>query len=593
MKRIIALIMSILMLAAVICTPVSAAYTDTDISFIDVPTDSWYHDAVVRVVEEGYFAGTSGNTFSPADTMTRAMIATVMVKLADADVDGYNALPFSDVPAGRWYTKAVAWAHENGLVAGIGGGLFDPKSNITREQLCVILCKFDEMFGSGLKPVYVFIPFDDHDDIASWAEDSVSYLRMCGVAYPRSGNVYSPEATLSRAEVAAMLVPFSGDYYTKVFDTSKRVMGISMTKASTALYVSDSERLTVSLTPADADDKLINWTTSNPAVAAVTSDGTVTAMGVGDAVITATARDGGFKASCKVNVTLPRVSSITLSKASGELKVGDTDKLYATVSPWNAGDKSVSWTSSAPHVASVSADGTVTALSFGMTIITARTIDGGYTASCTYNVVNERGIDPTRPMVAITFDDGPCKNTNRILDILEANGAVATFFEVGRNVNSYPDIIQRMVAMGNEIGNHSYDHPQLTTLSYAGIRSQIDRTNQAFINAVGFAPSLCRPPYGSRNSAVDAAVNMPMILWSVDTLDWKSRNANSVYNVTMNNTRDGSIVLMHSLYTTTADALERILPALREQGYQFVTVSELAMYRGYTLQNAQRYSAFY
>lgn len=581
------------MLTACLCIPVGAQYTDTDISFIDVPGDAWYHDAVIRTIEEEFFAGTSGNTFSPADSMTRAMIATVLVRLADADVSSSDALPFTDVPAGRWYTKAVAWAHENGLIAGIGGGLFDPKSNITREQLCVILCKFDEMFGSNIRPEYVFMPFDDHDDIASWAEDSVSYLRMCGVTYARSGNTYSPEATLSRAEVAAMLVRFSGDYYTNVFDTSKRVMGVSMTKAETSFEVGMSEKLVLNIDPADADDKTVVWTSSDPAVAAVAADGTVTGVGQGYALITATARDGGFKASCGVSVRLPRVSGVTLSKASSELKIGESERLTATISPWNAADKSVSWTSSNSAVASVSADGTVTAHSFGTSIITVRTLDGGYTASCYYTIVSPRGIDPSKPMVAITFDDGPCKNTNRILDILAANGAVATFFEVGRNVNSYPDIVRRTVEMGNEIGSHSYDHPQLTALGYSAIRNQVDWTNNAFINAIGYAPTLFRPPYGSRSSSVDSAVNMPMILWSVDTLDWKSRNANSVYNVTMNNTRDGSIVLMHSLYTTTADALERILPALAAQGYQFVTVSELAMYRGYTLQPAHRYSSFY
>ncbi len=588
MKKLTAFLMAILMIMGTLVFPVSA-----EARFTDLPESSWCHEAVMRAVEAKLFAGTSGNTFSPNEPMTRAMIVTVLAGLAEADLDGYDRQVFRDVPKGKWYTAAVSWASENDLVAGIGGGLFDPKSNITREQLCVMLYKFHKVRGSGLEPVYSDYPFDDDDEIAKWAQSAVGYMRMCGVISGRSANIFSPEATVSRAEAAAMFVRFIGDYSTTIKDNTKRVMGFSLTKSSAALEYGKSEQLGGVFTPADATIKTIRWSSSDPAVATVSANGTVTAKGEGSAIITATALDGGFTASCRYTVTAKHVQSIWLNKGYSELEKGQTEILYAGVYPYDAININVTWTSSNPHVVEVNKYGVVTAKGAGSAIVTVRTVDGGLTASCTYNVSYPRGIDPTKPMVALTFDDGPCKNTNRILDILYSYGAVATFFEVGQNVERYPDIVRRTVELGNEIGSHSYNHPNLQSLGYSAIRNQVNWTNNAFINAIGYAPTLFRPPYGSRNRSVDSAVGMPMILWSVDTLDWKSRNANSVYNITMNNTRDGSIILMHSLYTTTADALEMILPALIERGYQFVTVSELAEYRGYDLSAGNSYTALY
>lgn len=593
MKRFLLVFLSVLMLVPCRYLPAAAGQT-----FTDVKKGSWYYDAVMRVSEEGLFAGTGPNTFSPSAPMTRAMIATVLAKTANADLSGYGYQPFSDVPVGRWYTNAVCWTSENRLVAGVGDGKFDPKANITREQLCVMLYKFDKVFGSGLKVIYNDSPFDDQDEISSWAENAVSRMRMTGVITGRSGNTFAPKASASRAEVAAMLVRFIGDYDIPVKDTNKHLMSISLSKSSSVLEKGKSEKLSAVFTPSDATDKSIVWTSSNPAVASVSSDGTVRALAVGSCVIIVTANDGGFIVSCKYTVKAPRVSSVSLSKTNSSLLVGESERLTAVIVPADASDRNVTWSSGAPWVASVSANGTVTALAAGTAVITVKTADGGFTASCRYTVTEPepeypRGIDPSKPMVALTFDDGPCNNTNRILDILYANGAVATFFEVGQNVERYPEIVQRSVALGNEEGSHSYSHPNLQTLSYSSVQNQVLWTNSAFISAIGYAPTLFRPPYGSRNSSVDSAVGMPMIMWSVDTRDWESRNASSVYNITMNNTRDGSVVLMHSLYTTTADALERILPALKAKGYQFVTVSELAKYRGYNLSSGNKYSSFY
>ena len=192
-------------------------------------------------------------------------------------------------------------------------------------------------------------------------------------------------------------------------------------------------------------------------------------------------------------------------------------------------------------------------------------------------------VDPSRPMIALTFDDGPAAPDNRILAALEAVGGRATFFMVGQNVKGHPDIIRRMVADGCELGNHSWSHPQLNKLSAGEVRSQINRTNDAIAAVAGHGATVMRCPYGATGGSVKSVLGdmgYASILWSIDTLDWKTRNASSTVSSVLNNVKDGDIILMHSLYGATAEAVETMVPELVRRGYQLVTVSELAAARG-------------
>lgn len=200
------------------------------------------------------------------------------------------------------------------------------------------------------------------------------------------------------------------------------------------------------------------------------------------------------------------------------------------------------------------------------------------------------GIDPNKPMVALTYDDGPYSPvTDRILNVLEKNNSRATFFVVGNRVNSYRSSLLRAYNMGCEIANHTYSHQILTSADNSTIKSQIDKTNNAVKAITGESPVLVRAPGGSTNSRVLGAVKYPFISWSVDTLDWKSRNANSVVSVIKNNVKDGSIILMHDLYSSTASASETVIPWLIKQGYQIVTVSEMMAVKGKTLSPGKVY----
>ena len=188
-----------------------------------------------------------------------------------------------------------------------------------------------------------------------------------------------------------------------------------------------------------------------------------------------------------------------------------------------------------------------------------------------------RYIDPNAPMVALTFDDGPYAPVgNRIMDCAEQYGGRVTFYVVGNRVNSYKSEIQRMYANGHEIGNHTQDHKYLQKLGAQEIRQQVEACNQAVAAITGEAPKTVRLPGGGKNSTVLANISQPIVLWNVDTLDWKTRNAASSVQTVLNQVKDGSVVLMHELYNASGDAAVTIIPALVERGYQLVTVEEPA-----------------
>ena len=210
------------------------------------------------------------------------------------------------------------------------------------------------------------------------------------------------------------------------------------------------------------------------------------------------------------------------------------------------------------------------------------------------NTATLYGINPKKKMVALTYDDGPYTPvTNQILDTLEEYNGRATFFVVGSRVSEYRDCIKREFKMDCEIGNHTYNHTILTSVSGSTIKSEISRTNEAVKKITGQAPTIVRTPGGAVNSTVRENVDYPMFNWSVDTLDWKHRNSSNVVYSIKNNVRDGSIVLMHDLYNATGNATEEIVPWLVEQGYQLVTVSELMAVKGIDVQSGKLYTQGY
>ena len=182
-----------------------------------------------------------------------------------------------------------------------------------------------------------------------------------------------------------------------------------------------------------------------------------------------------------------------------------------------------------------------------------------------------------KPMVALTYDDGPhATYTDQILDILEENHAVATFFEVARNLANDPDAVRRAVSLGCEVGSHSYRHADLGKMSQAALAEDLSKADALFEEVLGTAPSLLRPPYGSLSKTVKYTTGRSIITWSIDTEDWLSRDVDKILaSVQGAGSLDGQVILMHSTYETSVEASAVLIPWLQEQGYQLVTVSEL------------------
>ncbi|MBQ0059148.1 MAG: polysaccharide deacetylase family protein [Lachnospiraceae bacterium] len=197
--------------------------------------------------------------------------------------------------------------------------------------------------------------------------------------------------------------------------------------------------------------------------------------------------------------------------------------------------------------------------------------------------------------IALTFDDGPSRFTDRILDALEANHAKATFFVVGSQAEGDEisrNAMIRAYNMGMEIGSHTWEHIDLYGSSPEAIATTMDRNDQYLQSVLGFTPKIMRPTGGGIDDNVRNTVNKPMINWDVDTLDWETKDAQNTYNVILDEVKEGSIVLMHDIYEQTAVAAEMVIPELVNRGYRLLTVSELAELKGVTLEPHQKYTDF-
>ena len=184
------------------------------------------------------------------------------------------------------------------------------------------------------------------------------------------------------------------------------------------------------------------------------------------------------------------------------------------------------------------------------------------------------------PYIAMTFDDGPSPETTpRLLEILKQRNIKATFFMIGQNAQANPAIVQRILAEGHEIGNHSWTHPQLSKLSDDRVTEEITKTQAAIKNASGYTPVLLRPPYGAitarQKEWIEKQFGLSVIIWSVDPFDWKRPGASVIEQRILAGARPGAIILSHDIHKQTVDAMPATLDALVAKGFKFVTVSQL------------------
>lgn len=214
------------------------------------------------------------------------------------------------------------------------------------------------------------------------------------------------------------------------------------------------------------------------------------------------------------------------------------------------------------------------------------------TINGTERMDNIRELDPSKPMVALTYDDGPhSTNTKRLLQILADNNVKATFFELGDRLTwaGSKECAQMVYAAGHELASHTYSHSNLTRLSEEELQKEFSKTREIIYEYTGEYPTFVRAPGGNVNDTVKKYAFAPLINWSVDTRDWESRDRDKIVEEAMKGARNNRIFLMHDIHTCTVDASEILIPKLIAQGYQLVTLSELFYYNEIQPENGVLY----
>ena len=352
----------------------------------------------------------------------------------------------------------------------------------------------------------------------------------------------------------------------------------SFTESAYIVYMGQSLTADVRLNhPVNTE---LTWQISDSAVCTVTQEGVLTGLTYGDAVLRATLPDGTYS-EVLVKV-MPPITDMQLSSKLYKVKPGATKSLALTLTPADSGEEII-WTSSNPEIATVDENGVVTGVTKGTVTVTATGKYSGLTASCDVKVCNVI-------QVAITFDDGPSKHTPKLLDYLKESGIKATFFIVGNRINSFKDTTKRIVDEGHELGYHSYSHKNHRNLTTEQIKSDFKRSCDIVENLAGATFTLWRAPGGAINDRVLGAIDLPHIMWSVDTLDWKYRDADYVYRTILNNSDDGEIILLHDLHKTSVEGAIRAMKVMQAGDYEFLTVTELLSRNGTAPSNHKSYS---
>lgn len=198
-----------------------------------------------------------------------------------------------------------------------------------------------------------------------------------------------------------------------------------------------------------------------------------------------------------------------------------------------------------------------------------------------------------KKLIALTFDDGPKRGTTeRLLDILREKQVKVSFFVLGIMLEQAPEVARREKEEGHEVENHTTYHQDLRLLSADGVRQDVAITSHLIQSIIGEEPKLLRLPYGAVNDTVKASVGLPMVMWNIDARDWEVRETERIYEQVMGQAKDGGIILMHDIYETTIEAVPKLIDSLRANGYEFVTVSELARLRRVSLAPGQIYYDF-
>ncbi|MCL2562411.1 MAG: polysaccharide deacetylase family protein [Oscillospiraceae bacterium] len=555
--------------------------------FSDIHPGTWFYDAVLYANANGLMQG-SGGQFSPGGTLSRAMMVTVLYRIEGSPpVDSEQS--FDDVPAYAWYSDAILWASENGIVLGDGNGRFAPHRNISRQEMTVMLRNYARFKGYDLyvPDLVPLTAFFDHAQIAPWAREAVRWSFYNQIIRGHAGH-FTPLGTATRAECAVVLRNFIDRFE---FDRHGPPPPIVTHHIDW--------RFSIYAAPAFEAARIATLDPQRVVILQDTGSGwaqIATPHGPLWAYLRANIRfiDFRFSVYAEPDFRAPRIATfdpqrvtILQDKGNGWVQISTYRGAY-----WvylHANIRFIDFRFS------IYAEPTFHSLRIAtfdpQQVIILQDAGNGWVQIATYlgahwlHLEQPVGLLPRQPgerRIALTFDDGPSIHTARLLDALAARNVPATFFVTGQQVTARPAIAARIVDEGHEIANHSFSHPNLAARNAATIRNELRRANEAIYQATGTTPTLLRPPYGSHNTTVRnvaAEFGFPLILWTVDTRDWANRNVNAIMSHFVDRNgiriRDGDVILMHDVFPTTVDAAIRAVDLLLADGFVFVTVTDL------------------
>ncbi|SHE28168.1 S-layer homology domain-containing protein [Desulfofundulus australicus DSM 11792] len=359
----------------------------------------WAQKQVEEWADKGLVRGYQDGTFRPNNAVTRAEFVALVNRAMEVEGSGAE-VSFKDVKSGDWFFNDVAAAVSAGYVGGYEDGTFRPNQPITRQEAASIIGRLLNL-GSG--DASVLAKFKDAGQIGSWARGSVAAVVAEGLMGGYADGTFGPARSITRAETVVVLDRAVSGETPQVPGEEIKVTGVKLDRDTLSLSVGSTVQLKATITPDNATNKEVTWSTSDEKIATVDDQGNVKGVAEGKATITVTTADGGFQDNCEVTVvrrssgggggggggggstTIP-VTGVTLDKTSLTMNVGESYQLKATVSPDNATNKNVTWSSSNPDVAAVDNTGKVTAVAAGTATITVKTVDGGKTATCVVTV---------------------------------------------------------------------------------------------------------------------------------------------------------------------------------------------------------------
>lgn len=366
---------------------------------------------------------------------------------------------------------------------------------------------------------------------------------------------------------------------------------IAFSEEGYTLGAGEAYKVTLNIGPSKINSGL-EFTSSDPKVIEVNSGGVLKGVSKGTANVSVKSYNG-LSASCSVTVE-NAPESVNFPYSEKTVYLGTTSKLVPELSD---GSASLTTTVDSDNKSVVKVEGEkLVPVAEGTANVTATTYNGK-TATCKITVANapfyiRTDLDPSKPMIALSFDDGPNKSsTSRILDTLESNNGSATFFIVASRLASSANAscATRMVEIGCELGNHTYDH---THYGKDVTAEDISKASDVIKEVTGHTPSAFRPTGGYLSDVIKQNCNAPICIWSVDTNDWKHRDAQRIKNYVLDTAKDGDVILMHDIYETSANAVEQFVPELVNRGFQIVNIAELAYYKDAQLQNGEIYYSF-